>query len=636
MAVRIYSLAKELKLDSKVLVDICTKAGVTGKGSALASLTDEEVDRVKAYLSPAAPASRRPKPPLAAEAGRDRRRRGTAASGRARRSCGAKITSRRPACGDKLPVARRSRRSDRPAEAAEEAGRRMRAKPPAKAGAGDQAGAAAASARSPPRRASRPSRLRKSPTSNCRPTPSAPASAGQQAAVRASAQARAKAQGRRRPTPPSRAVAPRRPAALADCRPAPPTKPAGRERAAAAPEPVAAKAKPATGDVDTSLGGREAASTQSASAPADAAAHRRRRRRRAGRPPRRRALIAANARGTNTAAPRKGKVTLQLPCTVRSFSEAVGVRAQQVLRQADGHGHHGQHQRRRIDPETVELLAVELGVEVDFKQRGRLCEEQLLGDARQAATIRPDARSRVRRSSRSWATSTTARRRCWTRSSASTWPAAKAAASRSTSAPTRSKRTAGKIAFVDTPGHEAFTEMRARGANVTDIAVLVVAADDGVMPQTEEAISHARAAGVPIVVALNKIDLPGVDVAAHLSAIGRQRVAADRMGRRHRSRQNQRHHRRRARRTAGNAAHHRRVARSTRPIPTGRPYGTCLEAEMHEGRGVVAKLIVQNGTLRVGDAIVCGTAFGRVKAMYDTLDRDITYRRGRAHRRRST
>ena len=176
-----------------------------------------------------------------------------------------------------------------------------------------------------------------------------------------------------------------------------------------------------------------------------------------------------------------------------------------------------------------------------------------------------------------------------------------------------------KISFVDTPGHEAFTEMRARGANVTDIAVLVVAADDGVMPQTEEAISHARAAGVPIVIALNKIDLPGVNYDRIYSQLSDGRIAADRMGRRHGIGQMQRTDRRRHRRFAGNAAVRRRD-KQLKANPNRTAVGTCLEAELHEGRGVVAKLIVQNGTLRVGDAMVCGTACGRVKAMYDTLN----------------
>ncbi len=171
--------------------------------------------------------------------------------------------------------------------------------------------------------------------------------------------------------------------------------------------------------------------------------------------------------------------------------------------------------------------------------------------------------------------------------------------------------------------------MRARGANVTDIAVLVVAADDGVMPQTEEAISHARAAGVPIVVALNKIDLPGINydrIYTQLVTAGLQPtewggevevvkcsaltgqgiddllemllfVADDKQFK---------------------ANPHRPAA------------GTCLEAELHEGRGVVAKLIVQRGTLRVGDAVVCGSASGHVKAMYDTLQPAAQAGRSRA------
>ena len=178
-----------------------------------------------------------------------------------------------------------------------------------------------------------------------------------------------------------------------------------------------------------------------------------------------------------------------------------------------------------------------------------------------------------------------------------------------------------KISFVDTPGHEAFTEMRARGATVTDIAVLVVAADDGVMPQTEEAISHGRAAEVPIVVALNKIDLHGVNIERIFQQLATAGLLPTEWG--------------------GDVEVVRTSATTGVGIddlletlftiaelhdlkanPHRAAIGTCLEAEVHEGRGVVAKMIVQpKGTLRVGDAIICGDATGHVKAMYDTLNR---------------
>jgi translation initiation factor IF-2 len=174
------------------------------------------------------------------------------------------------------------------------------------------------------------------------------------------------------------------------------------------------------------------------------------------------------------------------------------------------------------------------------------------------------------------------------------------------------------IAFVDTPGHEAFTEMRARGANVTDIAVLVVAAEDGVMPQTEEAISHARAAGVPIVVALNKIDLPGANAQRAYEQLAANELLPSEWGGETEV----------VKTSATTGEGIDKLLETLLTVAELREYkadpdrparGTCLECELQEERGVVAKLLVRAGTLRLGDVVVCGAAYGRVKAMYDTL-----------------
>jgi translation initiation factor IF-2 len=175
-----------------------------------------------------------------------------------------------------------------------------------------------------------------------------------------------------------------------------------------------------------------------------------------------------------------------------------------------------------------------------------------------------------------------------------------------------------KVSFVDTPGHEAFTEMRARGANVTDIAVLVVAADDGIMPQTEEAISHAKAANVPIVVAANKCDLPAADVNRIMTQMTEHGLTPSDWG--------------------GEVEVVKTSAITGQGMdelldtlltvaelsdykanPKRAALGVCLESEQSADRGVIAKVMVQNGTLRVGDIVVCGSTFGRVKAIYDTL-----------------
>src|SRR4051794_2714404 len=174
-----------------------------------------------------------------------------------------------------------------------------------------------------------------------------------------------------------------------------------------------------------------------------------------------------------------------------------------------------------------------------------------------------------------------------------------------------------RITFLDTPGHEAFTAMRARGAKVTDIAVLVVAADDGVMPQTKESISHARAAEVPIVVAVNKIDLPGANADRVLSELATEGLQPEEWG------GDVQIARVSAKQGEGLDDLLERillvadVELDLRANPTAEASGPIIESRLDVGHGPVATMLIHRGTLKVGDAIVAGDAWGRVRALYD-------------------
>ncbi len=603
MAVRIYSLAKELKIDSKELVDICPRAGVSGKGSALASLTDDEVETIKKYLS------------------------GSTAARTARPT-----TSAGPASSALSPRPTSIRREDYIAPAGTPAGK------PVVLGARPERIGTEQKKKAGAEEGSKPL-AKGAPTIKLAPMPAAPQPtlipkadepAPQKPDIKLPPDAiRASKAGT---TPLSEHIRKQEARRMADSGAAPLPGAVGPSKARPKRLPLESESTglrgrgrrggrsdgaPAEEGESTGLGGRE---------------QRQLKRKRTGTvarkggadddtPSFRRRPMRTRRGGVSTAAPRKSNVVIELPCSVRTFSESLGVPARQVLAKLLSLGAATVNINSEIDANLGDLLAMELGIEVDFRQPTDR-QEQLLAqldvadDSAEQLEPRPPVVTFLGHVDHG---KTSLLDRILSLNVAGGESGGITQHIRAYMVQREGRR----IAFVDTPGHEAFTEMRARGANVTDIAVLVVAADDGVMPQTEEAISHARAAGVPIVVALNKIDLPGVKMDRILQDLATNDLLPTQWG--------------------GDTEVVPCSALTGQGVPElietlltiaelhdyrANPHrpadGTCLEAELHEGRGVVAKLLVKRGMLHVGDVIVCGAAFGRVKAMYDTLRADET------------
>ncbi|MCO6455942.1 MAG: translation initiation factor IF-2 [Pirellulaceae bacterium] len=621
MPMRIYALAKELKIEAKELVDICTKAGITGKGSALASLDDDELKKVKAFLSapvrkPARPAEPAPVPvpPVAPPQ--------PAAQPAPEAPLAAPVSlpvSTPPTPEEKVVPAAAFARSDYipPAGSAKikVIGRGAR-KPPAE-GKRDEEPKRDEGGDKPKRRREPVINLAKLPDVK---QPVAPPPAAEPKAQKPDLRLPQDALTRHRKSkraPLEEVAAKRDRKAKSDVTAKPPV--------AAAPTDAGKTGRPARRSGKPGEGGEgETGLADLASARADRQKARRTRSKERlvteggeeeGSRPGRRRPRTLSRRGTNTAAPRKGRVALALPCTVRSFSEASGIPAGQVQRVMMGLGVMATI-NAQIDNEMVDLVAAELGVELDMKQHEsledavlkRISEQQ---DEEASLESRPPVVTFLGHVDHG-------------KTSLLDYLIGTNVVSGEAGGITQHIRAyqiskdGRLISFVDTPGHEAFTEMRARGANVTDVAVLVIAADDGIMPQTEEAISHAKAAGVPIVVALNKIDLPGVDPTRILTQLTEHELTPSEWGGEIEV----------VRTSAITGQGMDELLETLLTIADINEYkanphrpalGVCLEAEQEGGRGVIAKLIVKNGTLQVGDVVVCGGTYGRVKAMYDTL-----------------
>jgi translation initiation factor IF-2 len=316
---------------------------------------------------------------------------------------------------------------------------------------------------------------------------------------------------------------------------------------------------------------------------------------------------------------RKGKVPIDLPITVRTLSEASGIKVAELVFKLKDLTQSLFTINSSIDIETAQLIAIEKGIELEIRKARDFEEEMFESHAVDEDETKLISRApivtimghvdhgktslldKIRSSNvvSGEAGGITQVIRAW-----------------------RVLHNDKPITFLDTPGHEAFTKMRARGANVTDIVVIVVAAPEGVQPQTEEAIAHAKAAEVDIIVAINKVDLPNANLNRTRQQLYSLGLLPDTMG--------------------GDIPFVETSAvtglgveellesillvaelADLKANPNRTAAGTCLEAYLSEDEGVMATLLVQNGTLRKGDVVLCGAAYGRVRAMYNDMGKPI-------------
>ncbi|NUN52659.1 MAG: translation initiation factor IF-2 [Planctomycetaceae bacterium] len=316
----------------------------------------------------------------------------------------------------------------------------------------------------------------------------------------------------------------------------------------------------------------------------------------------------------------EGKIAVQLPITVKELSQVLSVRVNDIIRSLMQSGVMA-NINSTLEEETVQVLALELNREIEIKKAKPAAEQALDGlelDVQDEERLepRPPVVAVLGHVDHGKTSLLDAIRK--------TDVAAHEAGGITQHIGAYQVATEGGrlVTFLDTPGHEAFTAMRARGANVADVVVLVVAADDGVMPQTEEAISHAKAAGVTIVVALNKIDKPQSNRDRVLNQLSTLGLTWDKWG--------------------GDTLVEPVSALTGEGIPHlvemlalsadlqelaadphRRAVGTVIEASKGEARGVLATFLVQAGTLRVGDAILAGNAWGRVRSLQNDKGEDL-------------